>query len=231
MPRYSEKQKVALDALMKDEAYRSALEIIGVEGLHGLTVERLARRIGLSRASLYNYFADRDAIVDFIEERTFEPVIAALEAIAAGEKSASAKLEAIANEIFASVRENFTLVVALSPDKYSGRDKRSQIRRRERGLDLLRRVVRQGIASGEFREMSADRAGEILFGTITGLIDNMAYSREYRKPGELVPTLMALVLEGLQRKSGQAAGQPRRRRPPAAAKRRSAPGARAGSRR
>jgi len=89
MPRYSQKQKAALTALMQDEAYRSAIEIIASEGLHGLTLERLAKKIGLSRASLYNYFADRDAIVTFVEERTFEPVISALEAIAGGDGGAA----------------------------------------------------------------------------------------------------------------------------------------------
>lgn len=199
MPRYSAKQKVALDALMRDEAYRHAVEIIGSEGLHGLTLERLAKRIGVSRGSLYNYFADRDAIVDLVEERTFEPVIAALETIAAGSKSAAAKLEAIAGEIFGAVRKNLTVVAALSPEKYSGRDKQSHIRRRERGLDLLRRVVQEGIDDGEFRKIPADLVAEILYGTITGLIDDMAHRGEFRKPAEIVPTLMKCFLQGLKR--------------------------------
>ena len=42
MPRYSEKQKAALDALMKDDVYRHAMEIIKTEGLGGLTMERIA---------------------------------------------------------------------------------------------------------------------------------------------------------------------------------------------
>jgi AcrR family transcriptional regulator len=199
MPRYSAKQKVALDALMRDEAYRHAVEIIESDGLHGLTLERLAKRIGVSRGSLYNYFTDRDAIVDLVEERTFEPMIAVLETIAGGDKSAAAKLEAITRTILAAVRENRTVVAALSPEKYSGRDKQSHIRRRQRGLDLLRRVLQEGIDDGEFRKLSAGLVAEVLYGTITGLIDDMAHRGEFRTPKAIVPTLMQVFLQGLKR--------------------------------
>ena len=199
MPRYSERQKVALDALMKDDTYRHALEIIESDGLQGLTLDRLAKRIGVSRGSLYNYFADRDAIVDFVEERTFEPLVAVLERIVDGDGSAAAKLGAITNEVLAAVRENLTVVVALSPEKHSNRDKQSHLRRRERGLDLLHRVVREGIDKGEFRELPPDLVSEVLYGAITGLIDNMAYSGEFRKPEEIVPTMMEIFLSGLKR--------------------------------
>jgi len=96
------------------------------------------------------------------------------------------------------VRENLTLVVALSPDRYSGRDKQSHIRRRKRGLDLFRRVVLQGIETGEFRAVPPDLASEALYGTVTGLVDSMAYGDEFPKPEELVPTLMQIFLQGLK---------------------------------
>jgi AcrR family transcriptional regulator len=223
MPRYSQKQKAALETLMKEEAYRGAVEIIASEGLHGLTLERLAKKIGLSRASLYNYFADRDAVVTFVEERTVEPLISALEALAAGDGSAADKLDAIVRAIFASVRANVPLVVALSPDKYSGRDKRSHLRRRKRGLDLFRRVVREGVDRGEFRDLPPDLVAEAIHATITGLVDNMAYTGEFRKPEELVPTLMTVLLHGLR---GESAGGAR-----AGARRGRADGAKGGSRR
>jgi AcrR family transcriptional regulator len=199
MPRYSAKQKVALDTLMRDEAYRHAVAIIESHGLHGLTLERLAKRIGVSRGSLYNYFADRDAVVDLVEERTFEPMIAGLETIADGGESAAAKLEAITGTILAAVRENRTVVAALSPEKYSGRDKQSHIRRRERGLNLLRRVVQEGIDDGEFRKLPANLVAEVLYATITGLIDDMAQRGAFQKPKAIVPTLMRVFLQGLKR--------------------------------
>jgi AcrR family transcriptional regulator len=198
MPRYSEKQKAALDALMRDDVYRHAVEIIEGEGLHALTLDRLAKAIGVARGTLYNYFADRDAIVDFVEQRTFDPLIETLEEIAGGEATPAEKLEAIASEIFAGVRENLALVVALSPEKYTNRDKRRYIQRRERGLNLFHRIVQEGIDKGDFRDLSAGQASEVLLGTITGLVDSMARGAKFRKPAEIVPTLMGIILRGLK---------------------------------
>ena len=51
MARYSEKQKAALDALMKDDVYRYAMEILKTEGAGALTMERLATDVGVSRGT------------------------------------------------------------------------------------------------------------------------------------------------------------------------------------
>ena len=202
MPRYSSQQKAVLDALMRDQVYGHALEIIASEGLPALTLDRLARRIGVSRGNLYNYFADREAIIDFIEARTFEPLIDDVARIADGDTSAAAKLEAIATMILTAVRDNLTLVVALSPEKFRRRDKRSHLRRRERGLGLFRQVFREGIESGEFRELPPDLLSEVFYATITGLVDNMASSGEFWRPEEIVPTLMAIYQRGLESGKG-----------------------------
>jgi AcrR family transcriptional regulator len=204
MPRYSKKQKVALDALMKEDVHRCALEIIAQEGLQGLTLDRLAGRVGVSRATLYNYFADRDAIVDFIEERTVAPVLAAMERIVEREDSARAKLEAIAQAIFSAVRDNVTFVVSLSPERFSRRMRSGQRQRRERGLELLRQVFRQGIDSREFRALPVDLVSEVFHSTITGLIDNMALRGEFHQPRTLVPILMTVFLRGVQSADGVA---------------------------
>ena len=198
MPRYSRKQKAALDALMRDDVYRQALEIIEAEGLPGLTLDRLARAIGISRATLYNYFDDRDAIVDFVEERTFLPLIETLAEIADGEAAPVAKLEAIAVEVFVGVYENRALVVALTPEKHCGANRDRQSERRRSVLDTVQRVIDEGVRAGVFRKLQPDLVAEIFVGTLSGLIDTMAHSGEFRTAEELVPTLMEVVVGGLK---------------------------------
>ena len=119
MARYSEKQKAALDTLMKDDVYEHAIKIIEEEGLGQLTMERIATEIGVSRGTLYNYFADKDAVVEFVEERTFAPLLAQVDGIADGGLSPGDKLTKIAEQIFSSVYEDRALVVALIPNKFS----------------------------------------------------------------------------------------------------------------
>ena len=198
MPRYSKKQKAALDALMRDDVYRHALEIIEAEGLPGLTLDRLARAIGVSRATLYNYFDDRDAIVDFVEERTFLPLLDSLAQIADGDAAPIQKLEGIAAEVFTGVYENRAFVVALTPEKHCAANRVRQAERRRSVLDTVQRVIEEGVRAGVFRKLPPDLVAEIFVGTLSGLIDTMAHSGEFRTAEEVVPTLMEVVVGGLK---------------------------------
>ena len=198
MPRYSRKQKAALDALMRDDVYRHALEIIEAEGLPGLTLDRLAKAIGVSRATLYNYFDDRDAIVNFVEERTFAPLLDAMERIADGEATPAAKLEAMAVEVFDGVYENRAFVLAVSPEKHAPANWEKQYERRRQGLRTVERVVQEGVRSGVFRKLPTEIVAEIFVGAIGGFIDTMVYSGDFRTSDEIAPLIMDTLLCGLK---------------------------------
>ena len=199
MPRYSEKQKAALDALMRDDVYRHALEIIETDGLQGLTVDGIAKAIGVSRGTIYNYFDDRDDIVDFVEDRTFMPLLDAIDVIADGDLEPTAKMEAIATAVFAGVHENFALVMALSPEKSrrSTRDCKQEGHRR--GQAAIQRVVAEGMETGVFRELPLELTAEIYLSSVAGMIDNMARRGELREHEQIVPTFVDILMKGLKR--------------------------------
>ena len=47
----------------KDEILRTALEIVSTEGIDSLTINTLASRVGLSKATMYNYFKSKEEII------------------------------------------------------------------------------------------------------------------------------------------------------------------------
>ena len=198
MPRYSQKQKAALDALMRDDVYRHSMEIINAEGLAALTMDRLAKAIGVSRGTLYNYFDDRDAVANFLEERTFAPLLARLEEIADGDAAPAQKLDEMAREVLDGVYENRAFILAISPEKHCPANWEHQFERRRRGLGTIQRVLEEGVRAGTFRDLPRDLVAEIFVGAISGFIDTMVYSGDFRTPDEIVPTLMETVLGGLQ---------------------------------
>jgi AcrR family transcriptional regulator len=199
VPRYSEKQKAALDALMRDDVYRHALKIIETDGIPGLTVDGIAKAIGVSRGTLYNYFADRDDIVDFVEDRTFTPLLDSIDEIADGDLEPSAKMEAIATAVFAGVHENFALVMALSPEKSRRYSRDCKQEGHRRGQAAIQRVIEQGMKEGVFRDLPLELAAEIYLSSIAGMIDHMARRGELREPEQIVPTFMDILLKGLKR--------------------------------
>ncbi|RLE29529.1 MAG: hypothetical protein DRJ61_14360, partial [Acidobacteria bacterium] len=102
---------------MKDDVYKNAIEIIADEGLASLTMERLASDVGVSRGTVYNYFDDRDAVLDYVEERTFGPLLAAIKEVAASDGQPEEKLTKISEWVFTAVYEDRALVIALIPNR------------------------------------------------------------------------------------------------------------------
>jgi len=198
MARYSEKQKAALDALMKDDVHDHAMEIIRTDGVDGLTMERLANEIGVSRGTLYNYFDDKDAVIDHVEDRCFGEMLAAVEEIVKSPVSPIDKLAKIADWIFTEVYEDRALFMALKPIKHMRSTLECHVERHNRAMKLMRTVIGDGIAQGAFRELDAEIAGEAFLGSITGMLESMLASGEFRRGSEVVPALMDLYLGGLR---------------------------------
>lgn len=198
MARYTEKQKAALDTLMKDEVYEHAMRIIVDEDLNALTMDRLATEVGVSRGTLYNYFSDKDAVVEYLDERTFDPIAQAAEEISRRDLPASVRLTKIAEWIFGAVFADRALIMALSPTKYTNTNRACKERHRARALGVFKSVFVSGIENGEFRHLDPNLLSEFFLAAISGIVESMSLSENFRPPDEIVPTLMEVFLGGLK---------------------------------
>ena len=59
-------------ARFRDDACRAALQIIGEDGVEGLTVRTLGQHLGCSYAKPYRYFRDKDQLVDAVRAHAFD---------------------------------------------------------------------------------------------------------------------------------------------------------------
>jgi len=183
---------------MKDDVYRHAMEIIKTEGIGGLTMEGIAAAVGVSRGTLYNYFDDKDAVVDFIEDRKFGPVLDAIKRVAASEITAEEKLQEIARWIFTAVYDDSALVLALSPTRNFGANRDTHLERRKRAMREIEEVLRAGIGNGVFKRLSPVVVAEMFIGAIAGMVESMAANGEFYRAEAVVPPLMEVFLEGLR---------------------------------
>lgn len=202
MPRYSEKQKVALEALMKNDVHRHAVAILESEGHQGLTLERLAKDIGVARGTLYNYFKDRDAIVEFVEERVFTPVVEGLEEISKSDLPPLQKLETFITQTFTKEFELGKVLIAVSRAHRKGRRRLTGEEAQEEGRSgrfviALRSIVQEGIDSGDFLNLPAELVADIVLGAMRGLTVQMVSAGEMQKPEEILPTFLTIIFGGL----------------------------------
>lgn len=67
-----EKTKPTAKAAFRDRLCEAALKIFVEEGLENLTMRRLAKELGISAMTAYNYFEDRNEIVQEVLDRAYD---------------------------------------------------------------------------------------------------------------------------------------------------------------
>jgi AcrR family transcriptional regulator len=128
----------------------------------GVSLEQVAARAGVSRATLYHHFAGRDALMDALTERSIAEVKAALEAARPDEGTATQAMERVLLAAWQVIGRYRGLVIV------NQRLDRADLRARlEPALALIRSLIRRGQQSAQFDpELPADW----LMSTLTDLI-------------------------------------------------------------
>ena len=74
MSRFSQKKREIIERMARESLLEAANNIVQQKGWEALTVEQLAREAGMAKGSVYNYFRNKNDIVDFLIHRILEPM-------------------------------------------------------------------------------------------------------------------------------------------------------------
>jgi AcrR family transcriptional regulator len=129
-----------------------------------LTVVDIARALGMSHANVYRFFKTKSEILDAIIDEWLTKLERFVEEIAQRPTSACARIEAVVLELHrkrkqklredAEVFETFRHIVEVRPD--------AAAKRREKILRVFRRLIEEGIESGEFVRVDSLKAATAL---------------------------------------------------------------------
>ena len=129
----------------------------------GATLEQVAARAGLSRATVYHHFESRDTLLDALTEQSVREVRAALDAAYPDEDSATGAMERMLRAAWQVVGRYRGLVI-VNPQRLE----RSELRARlAPALAPVRAVISRGQQSGEF---DPELPVEWLLGILTDII-------------------------------------------------------------
>lgn len=138
----------------KAEIVRTATEILAASGYQGMSLEEVAERTDIAKATLYHYFSSKDDLVTAALELLTEQVLRLLAArqAAAGDAPATELLRALADEQVLILTETAPEVAALfaAPREWPAALGEQVKEMRRRHDAVFRRVVERGVASGEF---------------------------------------------------------------------------------
>src|SRR6266851_4148484 len=144
----------------RNQVVDKAAELFDAAGYHNTGVADIAAAAGISKPTLYHYFAGKDEILFWIHEEFMDELIARQEKRA----RISMPLSACILELLRELRDDQQQLV---------REKR------ERYQNMVEEVIRGGVASGELRDLDPRLSTLALFGMV-----NWAY-QWFRPDGPL----------------------------------------------
>jgi AcrR family transcriptional regulator len=127
-------------------------QLVGEQGFHGLSIEAIAKRAGITRPVIYAHFEDLDALLEAMLEREARRALAQLAAIMpsdlpAGSGRTDALLGALRGYLEAIQSDPVTWRLVLMPPEGAPRMLREQVERgREAVVAALAQVVGPGLA-------------------------------------------------------------------------------------
>ena len=151
-------------AKTRGEILETAKTLLRRYGHDKMTIVDIARALGMSHANVYRFFRNKSEILDAIIDEWLSKLESFVEDVAARPVSASARIEAVVLELHrrrkqkllkdAAFFETYRQVVEVRPDAAS--------KRREKIRKVFKRLIEEGMRSGEFAAVDASRAATVL---------------------------------------------------------------------
>ncbi|MFF4349686.1 TetR/AcrR family transcriptional regulator [Streptomyces sp. NPDC001530] len=176
-----------------------AVTVFNERGYDGTGMEELARRLGLSKSSIYHHTSGKEELLDLAVGRALDALFAVLdEEHRAEDTTATARLEHVVHrsvEVLAAELPYVTLLLRVRGN--SAVERRALERRREFDHRVAELVARAAAEGGVRDDIDPHLASRLLFGTVNSLIE------WYRPEGGLPVTaladaLTAVLFDGLR---------------------------------
>lgn len=184
----------------KEQIYSTARSLFSERGYHATTVRDIARELNLQGGSLYAHILSKEDVLWEIVNRAADQFLASVEPIVASNLPPSQKLRAMIRAHIGVVAADLAdATIFLHEWKFLGEERRQSVAaRRNQYESLYRRVVEDGIHSGDFAPANPKMAALLVLSAVNWL------PQWYNPGGPLSPDEVAdvfseLVLRGLER--------------------------------
>ncbi|MEU1198047.1 TetR/AcrR family transcriptional regulator [Streptomyces sp. NPDC005813] len=193
----------------RDSLLEVAVAVFNERGYDGTGMEDLARRLGLSKSSIYHHVAGKEELLSLALTRALDKLFAVLDEDLPADTSATARLRHVVRrsvEVLASELPYVTLLLRVHGN--SDTERRALTRRREFDHRVAGLVMHAAAEGGIRDDIDPHLAGRLLFGTVNSLVE------WYRPDGDLPVTPLAdalttVLFDGLSRQAAAGAAPER----------------------
>jgi AcrR family transcriptional regulator len=185
----------------RDQILEAAIQAFSEKGLHEARMEDIATRAGLSKPALYLYFRNKDAIIGSLLRFFFAREMRGIRKLQDAPDSARSRIESM-GEQFARSIEHMQVAMPLLLEFYGVAAREPAVRKflteaYQDIHDILKDLLEQGVAAGEFRPMDASNVAFTLIALYEGVVLVWVMAPQVNNVGRRLLDAQALVLAGL----------------------------------
>jgi len=148
-----QERKKVLEALTRQGILDAAVGLLTLDGIQGLTMDKVATEAGVAKGTLYVYFENKEQILEAAVDASFEPLVREMSALLDGDLAPDKKLESFSLCNLRFFDEHRDLVRVLLYDRertHSGKSRYTDSRYRtsvKQVADVLDGGIKQGLFS------------------------------------------------------------------------------------
>jgi AcrR family transcriptional regulator len=190
----------------RDQILRAAADLFRERGYPASTVDLIATRLGMSKASLYTHFRAKEEMLAAISRETIEAFTRDLSLVLASRLPAEDKLRRVIRQHvqFVIANRSFLTVFFGEEANLPARFARALAAQKDRYDKGVERIVQEGIRSGVFRDVPARLV-------VFGLLGMMNWVHKWYNPSgrwgaeEISAAFLSLIEGGLLRRKPRGA--------------------------
>jgi AcrR family transcriptional regulator len=161
MPRLTPENKELHTARMRENICRTFAEMFAADG--DVSMDNLAEKLGIAKGTIYNYFADKKELTAAVMDMRRKAMTALMAQKLSPDLPPTEQLK-----LFVTIMwQDFNTYRHLRLE-YLRNNPVLHVPHRPPVLDFLKRIIEQGIASGEFRKTDPEEAALFVFCSLLG---------------------------------------------------------------
>ncbi|MCG1012243.1 TetR/AcrR family transcriptional regulator [Tepidanaerobacter sp. GT38] len=165
--------------IKKELLRQAAIDVIAENGFHDATIEKIAAKAKVAVGTVYNYFENKESILDYIFQVEYEKRVEFLSELSKENKDPLDKIREIMAFHFSELKQNPNLAkVILKERSFNKQDKMSNIRNFEQLPIYISKIIQDGIDKSLIRKCNAEILSVVLFGSIEAILTKFIIENE-----------------------------------------------------
>lgn len=179
----------------KKRILEASMDVFSHKGYAASNIREIAKAAKISIGTVYIYFKNKEELYQNLIENKKQELTDRVVAMFLEEKSASESLkEFIRVHLEYAVRHREFILLHIREHGFSfGIEKKRAFFNQQ--IVIIKKIIKNGIKSGEFRRSDPDNIAKIIMGTLRGIILTIALDNVNIKPEELSNFILCALLK------------------------------------